>query len=159
MTIRTPFLAALRRPTALLLVLFMLAAVGCDNASDGDDDPPPPPPATTGTVAGQMTLPPGTNGSVANARVALYADQDDYFTDSFAYQIGAGGDGSYSIGNVVPGTYFMDVWKDNNNDGVINSGDFYGVFGSLTAGNVNLTPISVAAGQTATISFAITQLP
>lgn len=148
---------ALHSAFAGVLALSLLALAACDS-SDSNDEPPPPPPATTGTLAGTISLPPGTAGSVGNTRIALYSDQVDYYTDSFVYQVGADGNGGYTISNIVPGTYYMDAWKDNNNNGAIDAGDFYGVWGSLTAGNVNLTPIPIAAGQTQTVSFNITQL-
>ena len=40
-----------------------------------------------------------------------------YFDVTFAFTACDGG-GNYSIGNFVPGNYFMDAWKDNDNNAV-----------------------------------------
>ncbi len=137
--------------------LFALVLAACDSA---ETTPPPPPPATTGTLTGVISLPPGTNGSVANTRVALFASIVDYFNDSFAYQTAADANGNYTIANIVPGTYFMEAWKDNNNNQAIgDTGDFYGIYGTLSGSSPQFTPVSIPAGQTVTISFPITQCP
>lgn len=149
----------LRALNLLFALLFVLGTAACDS-SGGDDPPPPPPPppATTGTVSGVISLPPGTAGAVGNTRVALYQSFDDWQNDRFALQVGAGADGSYTLTGIVPGTYYMDAWKDNDNSTTITVGDFFGVWGSFSGAGANLTPISVSAGSSTTISFQITQL-
>ena len=62
----------------------------------------------------------------------------------------------HAVDNLVPGTYYMDAWKDQNNNGQIDAGDLFGVYGNFSASGTNLTPIPVAAGQPANVSFTIT---
>ena len=149
----------MRLPLASLRWLFLLAVLplaACDSAEESDD-PPPPPPSTTGIVTGRAVLPPGVSGSVVNARVALYSGLTEWANDSFVFQVGAGADGSFSIAGVPPGTYYLDVWKDNDGSGDWSTGDLIGVWGALSAGGSNLTPIPVSAGNTAAIGdFPIT---
>lgn len=135
--------------------LFLLLAVlltGCDSADPETNDPPP----VTGSISGTISLPPGTAGDVVNTRVAIYSSFDDWVNDRFAQQTATQAGGAYAISDIVPGTYYMDAWKDNNNNGQIDGGDFFGVWGSLSAGGANLTPIPVAAGSDITVSFTIT---
>ena len=145
--------SALRALYALLILAFV--ASGCD--SNDPDDPPPPPPATTGTVSGTIGLVPGSPGSVSNTRVALFASVDDWAADRVVYQTAADGSGNYTIANVVPGTYYMDAWKDNDGSGTITGPDLFAVWGTVTTSGANLTPIPVAAGATQTVSFTIRQ--
>ena len=142
---RTPF-----SPLRWLALLVALPLAACD-ASDPDPQPPPQPTPTVGTISGRAVLPPGVNGSVANARVALYSGLTEWANDSFVFQTGAGADGSFSIGNIPPGTYYLDVWKDNDGSGAWSAGDLIGVWGTLSANGTNLTPIAIAAGQTVSL--------
>ena len=143
------------RSTALMIALTTVFAA-CDSGG-GDDTPPPPPPpqATTGSVTGTIGLVPGSPGSVGNTRVALFASVDDWADDRVVYQTAADGSGTYTIDNVVPGTYYMDAWKDNDGSGTITGSDFYAVYGTLTTSGANLTPIPIAAGSSQTVSVTI----
>jgi len=131
------------------LILLVCAASGCDSADVSE------PPATTGTISGVISLPPGSPGSVVNTRVALYTSFDDYLADRFAQQTATDASGNYTITDIVPGTYYMEAWKDNDGSGTINDPDFYGVWGTLSASGTQLTPIPVSAGSSTTISFQI----
>ena len=148
------------RSYAFFLPLLLTLALGlsaCDSGG-GDDTPPPPPPpppATTGTLSGTIGLVPGSPGTVANTRVALFSSVDDWAADRVVYQVAADANGGYTISNIVPGTYYMDAWKDNDGSGTITGSDFYAVYGTLTTSGANLTPIPVAAGTTQTVSVTI----
>ena len=142
---------AFRLALAAALVLSLAA---CDSSEPME---PPPAPATTGIITGSVTLPAGAPGSVNNARVALYNSFDDWLNDRFVFQTAISGT-SYTLENLVPGTYYMDAWKDQNNNAVIDAGDLFGVYGNFSASGTTLTPIPVAAGQTANVSFTITTL-
>jgi hypothetical protein len=146
--------------SASLLRLGALAALvaTASACSSGAPVDPTPPPATTGTIAGSISLPPGSPGSVENTRVAIYTSFADYNADRFAMQVPAAGGGAFSITGIVPGTYYMDAWKDNDGSGTFSNQDFYGVWGTLSASGTQLTPITVAAGSSTTISFAIQRI-
>jgi hypothetical protein len=136
-------------PLRWLALALILPLAACDSSDDGGtDEPPPAPTPTTGTITGRAVLPPGVSGSVTNARVAIYSGLTEWENDSFVFQVGAGADGSFSIANIPPGTYYLDVWKDNDGNGFWSAGDLIGVWGSLSAGGSSLTPIPVSAGGT-----------
>ena len=140
----------------LAFIAFLAATLtACDSNDPVDPPPPPPPPATTGTVTGTIGLVPGSPGSVNNTRVALFASVEDFQADRVVYQTAADGSGNYTIPNIVPGTYYMDAWKDNNGNGGIDGPDFYAFFGNVTTSGSTLTPIPVGAGTSQTVSVTI----
>lgn len=145
--------------TLLFFLVLVVIFIGCDKEDKSDPvSPPPPPPATTGTVAGTISVPPGSSSSPANTRVAVYANYDDWLNDRTLRTVGADANGNYTIGNLPPGSYYLDAWKDQNGDGRISSGDLYNVYGSGTWPNYQLSPISVAAGQTVPVSLQLVQI-
>jgi len=147
--------------TLFFILSLVLIFVACDKEDKSDPvtpPPPPPPPATTGTIAGVISVPPGSSASPANTRVAIYANYDDWLNDRTLRTVAADANGNYSIGNIPPGSYYLDAWKDQNGDGRISLGDLYNVYGSGTWPNYQLSPISVVAGQTVTVNLQLVQL-
>jgi hypothetical protein len=68
--------------------------------------------ATSGSIAGTVTLSPGVPGSLANARVAIYASVADRQFDRLVKQTavtGAAPNHTFAITDVAPGTYYLDV--------------------------------------------------
>jgi hypothetical protein len=72
---------------------------------------------------------------------------------------GVGAQISFTIGKLPPGTYYLDVWKDIDNDGFFDGGDFYGVHGTIQWPTVTPTPIQVVVGQTSSASVLIDYTP
>ncbi|NWF49691.1 MAG: hypothetical protein HXY49_04040 [Ignavibacteriaceae bacterium] len=140
----------------LLFVFASLSFVACDKNDDSNNStPPPPPPATSGTIAGTISLPPGAGGDITNTRVAIYQSFDDWNNDRVLKATATSTGGAFSLTNLTPLIYYLDAWKDNNNNTVIDAGDFFGVYGSGTYPTYNLSPIQVVAGQTTTIVATI----
>lgn len=142
-----------------VLVLAGLLAIGCSKSSPTAPAPTPTPtPAptpTTGTITGRVFLAAGQAGSVQNTRVAIYASYTDWVNDRVITSTSTDSNGNYSIGNVTPGTYYLDAWRDNNNSGTFNAGDFFNVYGSGTYPNYTLSPFQVSAGNTTTINLQL----
>ncbi len=117
-------------------------------------------PLTTATISGVGSLPAGTAGSIQNTQVALYNSVDDWaFFRTFKFTA-CDGNGNYIMAVVVPGVYFMDAWKDNDNDGVWgSSGDFIWWNGSgAWPATFNLAPRQFPLG-TNTVDFVIILVP
>ena len=144
-----------RVTTLVALAVSLLVSTGCDSS----DPTPPPPTPTTGTITGTVSLVAGVNGSVQNTRVAIYQDLTAALSDSPIRTVGADANGNYSFANLVPGTYYLDAVKDNNNNNVLDTGDFGGVYGTFTATTFNFSPLQVAAGQTATGNMELFLIP
>ncbi|MEM1043010.1 MAG: hypothetical protein AAGI91_10310 [Bacteroidota bacterium] len=152
MTLRTDVPAVLRRPAALALALFMLAAAGCDSS-----DPEP----TTGTISGTISLPAGAAGDVDNTLVALYETLDEFRNNAPTFEVTASADGSYEFTNINPDSYFLAAFKDNDNSQGISSGDFYGYLGGGPLDPDEATPQrqQVTAGENVGINFVIQIVP
>jgi hypothetical protein len=102
-------------------------------------------------ITGTGTLQVGTSGDLSNARVAYYQNFGDWAAGAPVAFVGAAGSGAsvtFTLITVPPGTYYLDFWKDEDNDTVIDAGDFFGWYGSgsypLT---LQLTPFAVTQGN------------
>ncbi len=137
-----------------LLLLVAMMSVSCGKKSSGGTTAPSPTP-TTGTISGRVSLPVGQGGAVNNTRVAIYASFDDWNRDRVIVSAGADGNGNYTLTNLTPGTYYLDAWRDNNQSGSINAGDFFNVWGSGSYPNYTLSPIQVSAGNTTVVNLTL----
>jgi len=132
---------------ALLAVVFV---VGC-----GGEDNPTPPAGGTG-VQGTVTVVPGSPADPTNARAAVYSSLADFANDAWVKQSAVARSGSvwtFTIDQLTPGTYYVDVWKDINNDGFVNVGDIYGYYTTGTLGQP--APVVVAASQLTPITMLV----
>jgi hypothetical protein len=115
--------------------------------------------AVNSTISGVGSLPAGVAGSIQNTRVALYISVDDWnFDRTFKFTACDGG-GIYTMADVVPGVFYMDAWKDNDNNSQWgSSGDYVWINGSGAFPNYTLAPIQFPAGTT-TVNFTIFLVP
>jgi hypothetical protein len=110
--------------------------------------------AATG-ISGTAQVTAGVQVDLRNSRVAVYANFNDWANDQ--YVMTATGTGneysvSFAFTNMAPGTYFLDLWKDMNNNGLYDAGDLFGFYGQGAWPNtINFTPITVLQGQTTNI--------
>lgn len=143
----------LRRSAALFLVLAMLAVAGCDSS----EDPQP----TTGTITGSISLPQGAGGDIVNTRVALFETLDEFRNNASTFSTTADASGNYTFENINPDSYYLAAFKDNNNTGIIDAGDFYGYLGGGPLEPAQATPQrqQVVAGQNTDINFVIQIVP
>lgn len=145
---------------SLAVLVSLLIVLGCNKDENTQTPQPTPQPTpTTGTISGRISLPPGAAGDINNTRVAIYASYNDWAADRVLRFTTASSNGTYAFSNVTPGTYYMDAWKDNNNNTAFDTGDFWGVYGSGSYPNYQVSPFSVAAGQTTAINFTVFVIP
>ncbi|MBU2500513.1 hypothetical protein KJ682_04195 [bacterium] len=146
--------------TALTITALFLT--GCSKDSPTAPDPAPIPrdndpvgPAGA-FISGTIRTDPGSSLDLTNARVAVYDSPESFYADAFTAQAAvshAGGNNwSFRVGPLNPGNYYLDVWKDFNNTGRIDDGDFYGAY--LTNAGY-LQPIPVLENQTASVNFQV----
>jgi uncharacterized protein (DUF2141 family) len=143
----------------LWFLLFALILVVSVVSCGGEEEQPTP---TTGTISGTLSLQAGVSGDLNNSRVAIYESYDDWLNDRvllFTAASGSGASATYSLGNVTPGTYYLDAWKDVNNNGLFDTGDLFGWYGTGQYPAPTLSPFSVSAGQTAAINVTMIILP
>jgi hypothetical protein len=98
-------------------------------------------------ISGTATLQVGQSGELSNSRVAYYQNYDDWAADApvgFVAATGSGSTVTFLLSPVPPGTYYLDFWKDIDNDGLIDAGDFFGWYGSgAWPYTLQLTPFAV----------------
>jgi hypothetical protein len=109
-------------------------------------------PAVT-QVTGTARFPAGVSGDLSNAKVSLYTSYDNWLYNQpikYGAVTGSGATVSFTLTNVNPGNYYLDVWKDIDNSATWTSGDYVGWYGSGGLGSPQLTEFQIAQGQTFT---------
>jgi len=108
-------------------------------------EPIPQTPAASGTITGVISLAPGIPGSLANARVAIYASVTDRRDDRVVRETALPNSGPgyrFTLTDVAPGTYYLDVC-------------FIGTT-QLSCFNPSPdNPITVIAGRSSTINIQV----
>ena len=108
-------------------------------------------PAVT-QITGTASFQAGVNGDLVNAKVSIYTSWDNWWANSpikFGAVSGSGASVSFTMTGVNPGNYYLDIWKDNDNDGFWGtSGDFVGWYGSGGLSAPSLTEFQISAGET-----------
>jgi len=102
-------------------------------------------------VTGTASFPAGSSGDLSNSKVSLYTSYDNWLNNQpikFGVVTGSGASVSFTLLDVNPGNYYLDVWKDNDNDGFWTVGDFVGWYGSGGLGSPNLTEFQISEGET-----------
>ncbi|MBK6365197.1 MAG: hypothetical protein IPF52_17675 [Saprospiraceae bacterium] len=86
----------------------------------------------------------------------MYTTRDNWVNNNpikFGAVNGVGAVVTFSLTNINPGNYYVDVWKDNDNNGFWSAGDFVGIYGNLNLGADGLTEVQVGQGQTVSINI------
>lgn len=102
-------------------------------------------------VTGTVKFPAGTSGDLSNAKASLYTSYDNWLYNqpvTFAAVSGAGATVTFTISDVNPGNYYLDVWKDIDNSATWTAGDYVGWYGSGGLGSPMLTEFQIAEGET-----------
>ena len=142
-----------------LIAASSFATTGCMSQSTAPAAPPPPPPPQRETprptqIVGTASLLPGAFGELGNCVANLYSSFDDwnrYRPFKSVRVTGSGPQVAFAFGNLVPGTYYVDVWKDTDNSARWSAGDFVGWYGNGSLGSPGLTPLQVREGETVNV--------
>jgi len=112
--------------------------------------------STITRVKGSCKFPAGTSGDLSNSKVSLYTTLDNWNNNQPVVHGAVTGSGSsvtFDLTNVVPGNYYLDIWKDNDNNGFWSVGDFVGWYGSGGLGSPALTEFQLRDGQTFSVDI------
>lgn len=113
------------------------------------------PNSTVTSINGTAYFPAGVSGDLSNAKVSLYTTLDNWKNNvpiKYVATIGSGSSVTFSITNVLPGNYYLDVWKDIDNDAFWSVGDFVGWYGAGGLGAPSLTELQIIQGQSLTVT-------
>ncbi len=108
-------------------------------------------------VSGTASFLAGSAGDLSNAKVSLYTSYENWSYNSpikYGAVTGSGASVSFRL-SANPGNYYLDVWKDNDNNGFWSSGDFVGWYGSGGLGSENLTEIQIQQGLTSQVALTM----
>jgi hypothetical protein len=103
------------------------------------------------TIAGTAFFIAGVSGDLSNAKVSIYTTLDNWNFNQPIKFVGATGSGAsvaFSMTNVLPGNYYLDVWKDIDNSGTWTAGDYVGWYGSGGLGAPALTEFQIVQDET-----------
>jgi len=140
--------------TRLPLLSVLVAGLALAGCGGGDNSPMAPPASTA--IAGSVTVQPGSPADPTNARAAVYTSLADFNNDAWAKQAAVQRNGtawSFTIPDLNAGNYYVDVWRDNNNNGVIDAGDIYGYYSTGQGGAP--APVLVNQGATASVTLQV----
>ncbi|HPT14442.1 MAG TPA: hypothetical protein PK796_06590 [Bacteroidales bacterium] len=107
-------------------------------------------------ITGTAKFPAGTSGDLSNAKVSIYTSYENWVYNQpikFGSVTGAGASVAFTLSDVNPGNYYLDVWKDIDNDGNWSVGDYVGWYGSGGLGSPSLTEFQIAQGETKNFSI------
>ena len=108
------------------------------------------------TIEGTATLAAGVQGDLGGAKASIYASVDDWNADNYLQRIDVDGSGpsvTFTFTDLDAGTYYVDVWKDNDNSGNWSPGDFVGTYD--TNGDFIPDPIQVSEGSTVDVQITV----
>ena len=106
-------------------------------------------------IVGTASFPAGTSGDLSNAKVSIYTSYDNWVNNTpikYGAVSGSGSSVTFVLSDINPGNYYLDIWKDNDNNVFWSVGDFVGWYGSGGLGSESLTEIQIQDGQTITVS-------
>lgn len=114
-------------------------------------------------ITGTASFQAGVNGDLNNSKISLYTSLDNWNINNpikFGAVSGSGASTTFTITGVNPGNYFLDIWKDNDNDGVwATSGDYVGWYGTGGLSNFALSEFQISQGQTFVANIAMFIVP
>lgn len=134
----------------LFSVVVLLAFLsGCES-----DEPSilAPMDAGHGAIQGRILVDPDFVGTPAGAVVQLFCSSAALSNNEPSKTIVTGENGEFTFEGVRCGTYYLGVWKDNDADGVMSSGDF-------TFDRTNSSPCCVQQGETHYHSLSVIVVP
>ena len=108
-------------------------------------------------VSGTASFLAGTAGDLNNAKVSLYTSLDNWNNNSpikFGAVTGSGASATYRL-SANPGNYYLDIWKDNDNNSFWSANDFVGWYGQGGLGSPALTEIKLQQAQNFTSNITM----
>jgi uncharacterized protein (DUF2141 family) len=134
----------MKRVSALLLSLAISAVLGTGCKKKTTE------PQKTG-INGTITAQAGFNINVNNIRVQVYLDADFSNLVAETAAVGSETQATYEI-PLEAGTYYIRAWKDVDNNGTLNEGDYYGYYANDLG---DPKAVQVPEGEMVTVNFQV----
>ena len=107
---------------SLFVVIALLAFLaGCDSPTAFKGNPME---VGYGSIQGWVVLDPYTPGTVAGTVVQLFCSPNAACNNQPAMTVVVGENGEFAFNGICCGTHYLGLWKDNDGNGLISSGDF-----------------------------------
>jgi hypothetical protein len=114
--------------------------------------------SNTTKITGTASFPAGTSGDLSNAKVSIYTSYENWNFNQpikFTAVQGSGASVTFQMVDVLPGNYYLDVWKDIDNSANWTVSDYVGWYGSGGLGSPNLTEFQISEGQTLNFNISM----
>jgi len=111
-------------------------------------------------LSGHLTLS-GTKQDLVGTRVGIYNSLTNWNQNPVFSSIvtESGTAVHYYLPLVSPGNYYLDAWKDNDEDGEISAGDYFGAIGIGTYPDIVMTQFVLPGGVDTTIDIELNEVP
>ena len=104
-----------------LIIASVVWLTGCE----GDNNPSSPASMPeAGSISGTVSVPPSASGTVEGTAVHVYLSREDAMLMRPTVTVIADKQGNFEFPSIYPGTYYLGLSKDNDSDGLMDSGDF-----------------------------------
>ncbi len=117
---------------------------------------------TTSQITGVAAFPSGIDSDLINSKVRLFTSKANWVNHVvFAETLteGFGPIVSFTFDNVPVGTYYLEIWKDTDFGNTLNTGDFYGWYGTGDILHPSPEPFTLDAGATKVMQIQIWVVP
>lgn len=114
------------------------------------------PPVNQTCIKGVAAFANGISLDLAGTKARLFTSYENWNEGKAAYSCPVSGFGpivQFMMNELLPGTYLLDIWKDNDNSSTRNAGDYYGWYGSGIPGNPSLYQIEIPIDSTRTFNI------
>lgn len=114
------------------------------------------PPVNQTSIKGIAAFSNSIDFDLAGANARLYTSYENWNQGKYALSAPVSGFGpivNFSFEQLLPGTYLLDIWKDNDNSTTRNTGDYYGWYGSGIPENPSLYQIEIPIDSTMTFNL------
>jgi hypothetical protein len=137
-------------------VLKLLVTDGSGNTTTDSTTLVVLPPVNQTRISGVAAFANAIGLDLAGSKARLFTSYENWNDGKYAYittVCGLGPIVEFSFSELLPGTYLLDIWKDNDNSSTRNANDFYGWYGSGIPGNPTLHQIEIPIDSTYTFNI------
>lgn len=117
---------------------------------------------TTSSITGVAAFPSGINFDLVNSKVRLFTSKTNWVNHVVFAETPTEGFGpivSFAFDNVPVGTYYLEIWKDTDFGNTLNTGDFFGWYGTGDILHPSPEPFTVESGVTKVMQIQIWVVP